>query len=76
MAKGDSIAIMIRGADNPVMVIAEKAGRKLVLDTDKDMGLSWILVHEKTWTDKTVKTSKFAATDVVAIIDGRKDVDA
>lgn len=73
MSKGDQYVVAIRGRDEPVLVTADKAGRKLVIDSEKDQGVNWILIHEKTWTDKIVKTSRFSASDVVAIISELKE---
>lgn len=67
MAKGDEVRVFVRGIENAVLVSADKAGRKLVTEFDKDGSVQWFLVHEKTWTDKTVKTTRFAAAEVLAI---------
>lgn len=71
MAKGDKIIVVLRGVENPIIVEALKAGRTLHEDSEKDLGVQWILIHEMTWTGKTTKTTRFAAADVVAMI---KDV--
>ena len=67
MAKGDKVTVYLRGVADGLDVEATKAGRKLVTEFDKDANIQWFLVHEKTWTDKIVKTARFNAVDVVAI---------
>lgn len=76
MAKGDQITVVLRGQDTPIIVEAEKAGRVLVTDDEKANGIQWMLVHEKTWTGKTKKTTRFAAGDVVAMISNFEEGDA
>jgi phosphoribosylpyrophosphate synthetase len=76
MAKGDQVLVVLRGVENPVIVSTDKSGRKLATDSSKEQGVNWILIHEKTWTDRIVKTSKFAAADVVAMISNFEESDA
>lgn len=73
MAKGDTIRVWLRGVPDPIEVRASKNGRKLAEDTEKEGGVSWWLIHEKTWTNVIVKTTKFAASDVIAIVSDVSD---
>jgi len=74
VAKGDHISVYLRGIDGPIHVIAEKAGRKLEEDWAKESGVPWFLVHESTWTGKRVKTTRFSASEIVAIVADIKEV--
>lgn len=74
MAKGDQVEVVLRGSGR-IVVAAEKAGRKLVTANSKENGIAWILVHEQTWTNKIVKTSRFAASDVIAMISNFEESD-
>jgi hypothetical protein len=68
MAKGDTIAVYIRGLEGGITVKADKAGRVLEEETTKESGVTWLHVHEKTWTGKTVRTTSFAASEVIAVV--------
>lgn len=68
MAKGDSVKVYLKGLPEPIKVEAFKAGRKLETEFDKDGAAQWFLVHEKTWTDRTMNTTRFAVTEIAAIV--------
>ena len=68
MAKGDTVSVWVRGVEGKAIdVIAQKAGRKLEIGFEKISNIQWLLVHEKTWTDKVVKTTRFNAADVMIV---------
>lgn len=73
MAKGDTISVWLRGVPEPIRVTASKNGRKLTQEAEKEGGVMWVLIHEKTWTDVVVKTTKFSASDVIAVVSDVRD---
>ena len=66
MAKGDTVRVDLRGAE-PVTIVARQNGRVLETETEKDTGVSWTTVTEKTRGGTVIRTSKFRTDEVIAI---------
>ena len=69
MAKGDRIGVQIRtGGGNTFMgmIEAHQNGRVVDYSWEKDGGLQWLVVQEKTRGGTLIAESRFAATEVVS----------
>ena len=70
MAKGDTITI-----DKAFTVTASQAGRTVDLEWEKDGGINWAVVRERTRGGTLVREVKVAATSIISIEVSKKEVE-
>lgn len=66
MAKGDTIRVILRDVV-PETITARQNGRQLEMNTEKDSGISWTVIEEKTRGGTVVRTSRFRTDEVIAV---------
>jgi hypothetical protein len=75
VSKGDIIVIST-GRDENSVITARQNGRKVVLESEKDLGLGWVVAKEVTRGGTVIREARVVATEVVSITIERKDNDA
>lgn len=76
MALGDKITIVYKtGVGTEAgSISATKEGRVVEWRLEKDTGLHWLIVEERTRGGTVIRESRFAAPEVVAVIKGTSDL--
>ena len=73
MSKGDLISIVTR--THTADVVARQNGRRVEVESVKDLGLGWIVAREVTRGGTVVSEHRFVATEVVSILIDKRDND-
>lgn len=77
MAKGDLITVVLRSSDGTLTmgVEARQNGRKVEIESIKDLGIGWIVVKELTRGNTVVAERRFVAAEVLAIEIDKKEME-
>jgi len=73
MAKGDYIVIDTK--TGTATVTADQNGRRVEIESVKDLGLGWIVMKEVTRGGTVVRETRVVSTEVVSVVINRRDTD-
>lgn len=75
MAKGDYITVQLRDGGGEKSIEARQNGRTVSYEWANDGKVQWLVVQELTRGGTTVYEGRFAASDVVAVYQQKKDME-